>query len=146
MIPDVGFVALLPVAFLGAFAGVAWIAALVLFLRALAAGARGVRVQGRVVGYTESMGRRQRMYSAIYEATVDGRALQCTSGIATSWRSPAVGTVVTLLYRPHDPEKPLLVLGFARFLWCTIFAGVALILTVPAIAATLSVLRVFESF
>jgi hypothetical protein len=83
------------------------------------------------------------MYSAVYEATVpDGRTLRCTSGIATSWQSPPVGTVATLLYRPHDPSRPLVTLGFSRFLFATIFAGVAAFLTVTAIPFAFSAYRV----
>jgi hypothetical protein len=132
---DLSGILLLPVAILGTVAACFWLVALVLCLRALVSGSRGVRVQGRVVGFSDSYSRRRRMYSAIYEATVpDGRTLRCTSGIAKSWKSPAEGTVVTLAYRSDDPKKPLATLGWERFLFAGIFAGVAAVLTSSAIS------------
>src|SRR5689334_19837914 len=112
---------MLPAIIFGSVAGIFWLVALVLFIRALTVGSKGVRVQGVVVDHNHSFsGRHGRgMYSAVYQATVpDGRTLQCTSGIATSWKSPPVGAVATLLYRADNPEKPLIVLGFMRFLLC----------------------------
>jgi hypothetical protein len=130
---DLGIIPYLPVIILGTVASCFWLVALILFIRAIVIGSRGVRVPGRVTGHSDYMSRGTRMYSAIYEATVDGRPLQCTSGVATSWQTPAVGSVVTLLYRPGNREKPLIALGFSRFLLCIIFAGVAAILTASAL-------------
>jgi hypothetical protein len=137
---DLSLIRLLPVIILGSVAACFWLVALILFIRVLVIGSRGVRVPGRVTGYNDFYGRHgRRMYSAIYEATVpDGRTLQCTSGMATSWQSPPVGTVVTLKYRADDPEKPLVTLGFMRFIWCTVFAGTAFMLTIPAVSVFLS--------
>ncbi len=136
---DLAFVTLLPATILGIGAACFWLVALILFIRGVLFARRGVRVQGRVTGFTDTMSRRRRMYSAIYEAQVpDGRTLQCTSGVATSWQSPPVGTVATLLYRPQDPSKPLATLGFSRFILCSVFAGTAAVLTIPAVSLLLS--------
>jgi hypothetical protein len=137
---DLSLIPYLPAIIFGSVGACFWLVALILFIRALVIGSRGVRVPGRVTGYNDYYGRRgRRMYSAICEAMVpDGRTLQCTSGIAMSWKSPPVGTAVTLLYRADNPEKPLLRLGFSRFFWCTMIAGVAALLMIPVIAVLVS--------
>jgi hypothetical protein len=123
---------------MGGVAAVFWLVALVLFVRVRVIGSQGRRVPGRVIGHSDYVSHRRRhrnvMYCAIYEATVDGRTLQCKSEMGTSWKSPPLGTVVTLLYRPDNLEQPLMALGFMRFLWCLVFAGVALVLTLSALS------------
>ncbi len=133
--PNLVLLAYLPVVILGFLALIFWIVALILFIRTRSLSASGVRVQGRVVRFDDYRGRGGRlMYSAVYEATVpDGRTLQCKSGIATSYQSPPIGTVAPLLFRPQDSSKPLITLGFSRYIMTTVFAGVALIVTIPAI-------------
>jgi Protein of unknown function (DUF3592) len=136
-LPDLTLIAYLPAAILDLFALVFWIVALILFIRARSFVARGMRVQGRVVGYSDYTSRGRRMYAPIYEATVaDGRTLQVTSGIAMSTQSPAIGTVAPLLYRPHDPSRPLAMLGISRYIMTIVFTGVAATVTIPAIAIT----------
>jgi hypothetical protein len=131
---DLSYVVLLPAIIFGGIAACFWVVALILLVRAVTFGKKGVRVQGRVAGHDEYRHRGRLMYRAIYEAPVpDGRTLQCTSGMGTSWKSPPVGTVVTLLHRPQDPKRPLAALGFAPYVLCTIFGGVATILTVSAV-------------
>jgi Protein of unknown function (DUF3592) len=136
-LPDLSLIAYLPAVIVGFVALVFWIVALILFIRARSFVASGTRVQGRVVDHSDYMGRQGRMYAPVYEATVaDGRTLRVTSGIAMSSKSPPVGTVAPLLYRPQDPSRPLAMLGISRYIWTLVFTGVAAILTIPAIAIT----------
>jgi hypothetical protein len=134
-LPDLSLIAYLPAVILGLLALVSWIVALVLFIYARAFVASGTRVQGRVIDHSEYTHRGRRMYAPIYETTLaDGRTLRVTSGIAMSAKSPPIGTVGSLLYRPQDPSRPLAMLGISRYIWTIVFTGVAAILTIPAIA------------
>jgi hypothetical protein len=139
-LPDLSllaYVAYLPGLIVGFVAVIFWIVALILFIRARSFIASGTRVQGRVVDHSDYMGRQGRMYAPVYEATVaDGRTLRVVSGIAMSRKSPPIGTLAPLLYRPQDPSRPLAMLGISRYIWTIVFTGVAAILTIPAIAVT----------
>ena len=79
-----------------------FVIALVAFVKAQGATSGGVTVPGRVVDHESYRGNRGRtMYTAVFEATIDGRTVKCRSNIGKSWRGPAVGTPVSLVWVPR---------------------------------------------
>jgi hypothetical protein len=124
---------------LGATGLVLWIIATVLIVRDRAGGSGGLRVQGEIFAHGDYASRGgQLMRYARYRAVVpDGRTLECSSTSAGTWSPPPIGTRVTLLYVPGNPEQPLREAGMSSgtVVASLVLYGVGLLLVALAVVA-----------
>ncbi len=67
---------------------------------------RGTPMLARVTGHGSFVDRGQQMYTAYFAVTIDGETITGSSSTALTWKSPAVGAVVPVRFRPGD-EIPL---------------------------------------
>jgi hypothetical protein len=60
---------------------------------------RGIPVTGEVSGFASYISHGRSMFCAQYRATVDGQVVTGNATVSKSWKSPPVGTKVSLRYR-----------------------------------------------
>jgi len=125
-----------------AFGGVAVLMyAIAVMLIVRSGGRDSVKIGGQVTGMRDYISSGRTMYVAEFTATLpDGRVLRSTGTMGTSWK-PTVGKLVTLIYRPHDQEQPLVEAGFVRFLAPLILASIGTMFGVVAISGLVAILQ-----
>ena len=129
-----------------AFGGVAALMyGLAIMMLARAGGRDSVKVPGQITGARDYVSRGRTMYVSELMATLpDGRVIRGTGNMGKSWK-PNVGASVTLIYRPHDPENPLIEAGFLRFLAPLILAAIGTMFGVTAVMGFVAMMNAADA-